>query len=213
MDSARIFLNDTGASLFNNSVLTPYVAKANETLEVLLITWGIQAQRQKSIAILVPASLLTNSTLILPDDFLVPRDIYERAVGQNDSDYTQVIEKDWEPDSIATNTLNYYAFRNNNIYFPPCSADREVQVRYERQLAVIVGENSPADFILAKNYLAAKTAELAARYIGMNGSHADDLLAREVGPAEYNLSVVYIGVAQALPKRRRRYQTRRLTVS
>lgn len=212
MNSARIFLNDTGAVLYTNTVLVPYVAKANEILETLLVSYGISVQRVKTSAITVTASPTTESNLTLPSDFLLPIDIYERPVNGTLPDYTQVIEKDWEPNIVPVNVLNYYAFRNNKIYFPPCTVDREVQLRYERQLAVISGENSPEDFVLSKNYLSAKTAELAARYIGMNGTHADDIQVREVATAEYMLMQIYVQNGQALPKRRKRFQTRRLTV-
>jgi hypothetical protein len=213
MSSARLFLNDVAATLFTNTALLPYCIKASEELELILAGCGVQIQRTTSAAITVAASSTAVSTLTLPSDFLFPIDLNERASGStNLADYTQVIEKDWEPNIVAVNTLNYYAFRNNSIYFPPCTVAREVQLRYIRQLAQITASASPMDSIVQKNYLSAKTAELAARYVGMNGTHADDLAAREVGPAEYQLLNVYVQEGQANPQRRRRFQTRRLTV-
>jgi hypothetical protein len=214
MSSARIFLNDTAANIFTNTALLPYCIKANEELEMVLASCGLQVQNAISTAIDVPASLLANSALVLPSDFLFPVTLFERADGStNLADFTEVVERTWEPNYTATNTLNYYAFRNNNIYFPPCNTAREIQLRYVRQLAQVVGSNSPEDSIIQKNYLSAKLAELAARYIGMNKLIADDILGREVAPAEDQLMRVYVHVGQGNPKRRKRFQTRSLTIS
>lgn len=205
MDSARIFLNDNAATLYTNTSMVPYVRKSNENLETLLLANGVQVQNVKSTAITVAANALT---LTLPADFLVPIRLYERDANDAQNDWIPMTEKIWEPeDVIPTNTLRFWAFRNNRIYFIGSIVTREVLLEYSRQLAVITGENSPEDFVLSKNYLAAKTAELCARYIGMNKDMADDIATREVIKAEDELIRIFVLASQGTPQRRPRFRT------
>lgn len=202
MDGSRVFLNDVAASIFTNTALLPIVKMANEELEKVLIIIGAEVQRQRSVAI--PVTALA-AFVTLPTDFLLPISLQERQSGGNDNDWVDMTERDFEPVQTPLNTIDYWAFYNNKINIRPCSVAREVLLKYDRQLAVITGNSSPEDFILAKAYLERRTAELAARYIGMNESFANSLAIREVEPARLALETLFILNNQGTPSRRKRF--------
>jgi hypothetical protein len=206
---AVALLNDTAQNLYTNSAVLPYVIKANEDLEKKLIIYGAPQQRKKTTVSTV-AALAT--TLTLPSDFLLPIRLFERAAGATSADWILMKEKDWEQESaIQTNTLVQWAFRDNAINFIGATVARDVLLEYERALAVITSSSSLEDFTLSKGYLSARTAELCARYIGMNSAMANEIAGRDVAQAEDELMRVLVLNQQGLPQRRRRFGTGRVT--
>jgi len=203
MDTAAAYLNDTALTMFTYTAQLPYVKIANEKLEKELIVFDSSIQHKRSTAISVPAN---TKTLQLPADFLIPIRLFERAPGQNDSNWVPMDEGDWEPTSIPYSTnLNKWAFRDNNIQFVGCAIAREVLLDYERMLAVVIGNVSPTDSYLFKDWLGAKTAELCARYIGMNAAQANEIRDNELFTANDALTRMLTHNRQAFTFRRRKY--------
>lgn len=210
MSGARVFLNDNAASLYTNALITPHVAGANKVLETELLSYGVEVQRVQSAVIPVSANALV---LNLPSDFLLPIELYERASGNSSDPWAYITPKPWNPaDYTPTTTLTYWAFYNNTINFPGATVARDVMLRYDRQLLAITGPNSPEDFALAQEYLTAKTAELCARYVGMNSQLADEIATREFIPAQNKLSTILVLEMQKNPQRRIRFTTQRRNV-
>lgn len=210
MDGARMMLNDTAATLYSNTAITPHVIAANEQLELEMLALGISVIRKPTVAIIVPALALT---LTLPTDFLLPLELYERLSGATNDPWVLMTEREWTPADYTQNTsLNYWAFYNNAVNFPGSTVARDVMMRYERQLAVITGPNSPEENIVFKRYLAAKTAEYAARYVGMNKSISDDIHNDEVRPALELVTQILVGNMQGNPVRRMRFSTQRVDI-
>lgn len=210
MDGARMMLNDTAATLYSNTAITPHVIAANEQLELEMLALGISVIRKPTVAIIVPALALT---LTLPTDFLLPLELYERLSGAVNDPWVLMTEREWTPADYVQNTsLNYWAFYNNAVNFPGSTVARDVMMRYERQLAVITGPNSPEENIVFKRYLAAKTAEYAARYVGMNKSISDDIHNDEVRPALELVTQILVGNMQGNPVRRMRFSTQRVDI-
>lgn len=207
MDGARMMLNDTAATLYSNTAITPHVIAANEQLELEMLALGISVVRKPTTAIVVAANALT---LNLPSDFLLPLELFERASGNVSDPWVIVTEKTWVPaDYVQTTSLTYWAFYNNAINFPGATVARDVMLRYERQLAVVTGPNSPEENIIFKRYLSAKTAEYAARYVGMNKTISDDIHGAEVRPALELVTQILVGNMQGNPVRRQGFSTQR----
>lgn len=207
MDDAAALLNDVPKSNYTYTVQLPFCRRANEMLEKIFISYGISVQLTKSTAITVAINALT---LTLPSDFLLPINLWERNSGATNDAWVPMSMKTWEPESaVPTTSLTYWAFRNNAINFIGATTARDVLLEYQRQLAVISGTNSPEDTSLAKVWLGAKTAELCARYVGMNKTFADEIRDNEVGPAEDNLIRGYILQQQGNKVRRPRYSAQR----
>jgi hypothetical protein len=205
MDQAAAILNDVPKNMYTYAVQLPYVKKANEALEQLLMVYGVSQQRVKSASISVAAGALT---LTLPSDFLLPIKLYERAQGATNNDWVPMGEADWEPNPPQTNTLVIWAFRNNAINFVGSTDNREVLLEYERALAIITTQSSQEDSYLFKPYLAAKTAEYCVRYVGMNKVMADEIRDNECFRAEDNLSHILVGNAQGVRHRRAQFTTK-----
>lgn len=200
MDQALIFLNDTQQTLYTYAVQVPYLVKASEDLEKELIAHGISVQRVVSSVISVAAN---SAYLTLPSDFLLPISLKERRVGESDDDWVDLREKPIEPTAEPTSDIGIWAFRDNRVYLMECTVAKEVELEYIRSLTTISSQSSTIDVVLSKGYLAARTGELCARYIGMNSTHANEIYAREVIPALDNIIRAYVLAGQSVNRARR----------
>lgn len=207
MDEAASLLNDSAKTLFSYANQLPYLKKAAEDLESILIDLGqspLQKATSATISVASSASIITVSQASVSDLF-VPIHLWERAQGGAIGDWQLMEEKEWEPDTRAGTVLQYWTFRNNALYCPPCTANREVKIDYWRQLTPITSSSSNQEVTGAKMYLAAKTAELCARYIGENKERADQLLEIEVIPSRDRLESIYVKNSQSRRVRRKRF--------
>jgi hypothetical protein len=205
MDQAAAILNDVGKSLYTYAYQLPYLKKSHEELEQHLIIWGAPMTRKPSSAIAVAAGAVT---LTLPTDFLLPIRLFERASGGSNSDWLPITEREWEPEAyVQVNTLSFWAFRDNAINFPGALVATEVKLEYERRLGVIATSGDLEDFTLAKTWLAARTAELCARYIGMNADIADGIKMNDTDKAEDSLSRSIVLNSQGVRHRRRKFSS------
>ena len=210
MDGSRALLNDTGATLYTNTALLPYLKMANKKLEKSLLMFQVGIVRIKSTSINVAALAVT---VTLPSDFLLPISLSERSSGGTNDQWTPMEERDFEPNRVPVNSINYWAFRNNAINIPPCLVAREVLLEYERRLALITTSSSPEeDNTLLVAYLETKTAELAARYIGMNETVANTIRDNEFLVAEDELLRVLTLASQGVRYRRLRFSSTRIVL-
>lgn len=205
MTQAAGMLNDTALSLYTQAVQLPYLIKANEELEQHFAIYGVQVERKKGAVITVLANALV---LALPADFFLPIRLFERGVGENNQSWVPMTERTWEPETaVPTTNLVYWAFRGNAINFIGATADREVLMEYERMLAVITSAASPEDYSFSKNWLASRTAELCARYIGQNAIMANTIRDNDVAMNFDSLVRMLILNQQNLRQRRPRFRT------
>jgi hypothetical protein len=209
MDGAAAMLSDPDKDAFTYAKQLPLLKRANRALELILLDIGSPVQRQVSAELTVDAG----DTYInpLPSDFLLLDEMFERAVGGTDRDWVYVPEGRIEG-LASSDIIGRCAFRNNGIYFPAPTSAREVLLRYQRQLAVIVSENSAEDgSLVAQNYLEAKQAEMCARFIGMDSTVADGIAVREVEPAREMLENIFTKSNQGIRARRRGFTTRNVS--
>lgn len=217
-DGARSpFLNDSAANLYTNTALLPHLKAANEELEQLLIIYGAPVQRVVTSPVLAVVagvtSIVASGSPALPTDFLIPISLHERTTGDSNQSWTEMYPRNFEPENqTPTTTFQYYAFRNNGLYFPAATGNRDIMIKYERQLAIITGAASPVDFYLSKRFLCARVAELAARYIGQNKLIADDLAIREVEPRKDDIERIFTLQGQNVRGRRPPFTARANTV-
>lgn len=212
MDQTAALLNDTAKQFFTYAAQLPYLSKSNEDLELIMIASGISTNRETSVVVPVLANTTGNIILNLNSiqDMFVPIRLWERAQGSSEL-FTKMDEKDWTPEVKASTSLSYWTFRGNNIIFPPLSANREVKVDYWRQFAPTIASNSVQEVVMSKTYLAARTAELCARYIGENSDRANELRDNEVSQAQDSLERIYVKISQGNRTRRRKFSRTRTT--
>jgi len=205
MDGAAAILNDVNRRLFTNTIQLPYLKRANKSLEQLLAVYDIEINHETSAAIDVAAGA---KSVDLPNDFLVPNKLYERADGSTkESDWVQMQEVDEIPNAAMGTTLGVWSFEDNTIKLLGSTADREVKLVYERMLAAISAANSPVDDYKIQPWLEAKTAELCARFVGENKAKADDIKDNELALAEDNLLRIFVLDQQGVRHRRGRYSS------
>lgn len=166
---ARALLNDTGAVVFTDAILLPFVKKAYSELQRELRVNGVQVNQEISGAIAVNAGVVTLAT---PADFLYPVRLEERAAGQTlETDWRNMRELPEETDGVqATTTLGIWAFRENNVVFRPGGAtqNREVRMHYTKSLIVIVDGTTTISIIDALDFLASRMAAIAAASVAYN---------------------------------------------
>jgi len=211
MDGSRIFLNDVGASFYTNDTLLPYLREVNKELERKLVVYDQSIQRVLTANPILVAAGITSigqGTFGWPTDFLVPNSVHERNSGASDQSWIEMTPKYYEPENaIPADTFGVYTFRNNKIYFPPSTVNKDILLKYERTLVPITSQNTVIDSDIMQLWMSARLAEMAARYIGMNSDHADELALREVGPKEDDLERILILTDQHNRGRRRRFRT------
>ena len=174
---ARALLNDTGAQIYTNAVLLPFLQKAHLELVQKLQLNGANVLSEVSAVIDVTAGAVT---LTLPTDFIRPVSLEERLDGSN-AEFEPMFERDWEPGDVTQDTeLTYWAFREQEIKFLGATTNREVRLRYVKALPTITGDSSLSTVTNGITFLAARTAELAARFISKNFALADSLVTDSV---------------------------------
>ena len=207
MNGSAALLNDTALALFTYAAQLPYLRRANEFLENLLISNGISVQLQNSttVSVLVSANNIDLGTMTgYPSDMLLPIRLWERS--NSSQNFVLMTERELEPSYTPVSTLGIWEFRNNTIYVPGINATAQVKIDYWRQLSAITSSSSNEEVGGSKSYLEARTAELCARYIGQNAEIADSLLNNEVIPAQDMLERIYIKNSQGSRSRRRPFR-------
>lgn len=171
---ARALLNDQQGAWATDAFLMPFVSaayrKVQRTLsnrgqttfiadEYLFIvpatTFGIDPSRQVSVT---DATAPPNQ---LPVDLIQPVKLWERQAGSSES-FTEMIdltESDGLPSEPQGQTLIYWEWRSDGIYFLGALQDTQIRMRYMKML---VDPSSPASQILIRNAVDAVAMVVAA---------------------------------------------------
>jgi hypothetical protein len=172
MDRSRAVLNDIAMDLYTNEVLQPYLKIANDDLSDELVDNGATVQKEVTVDIILPIGL---KTLTLPDNMIVPIEVFEKNQGEDDTYYRKVDQGMFLPNALPGKELSNWSWREQNINFLGSTQVKSVRVRYYRLITELNGENAPVELTHALNYLAYHTAALAAEHIGQNRVKAIDL--------------------------------------
>jgi len=167
MDEAASLMNDTGKLTWGYTQLLPYMQRAYRTLELNLFLNGVRSL--KEVSLVIPVSLGAVE-IILPQDFVQPISMGERAQGTSDG-FVPVTESDWELDP-QSNGICYWNWREDALKINAPKTAREVSLRYRKGLSTIVGENSNISIPMSKSYLSAKTAANASAFGAANMERA-----------------------------------------
>ena len=95
MDEAASLMNDTGKLTWGYTQLLPYLQRAYRTLELNLFLNGVRSLNE--VSLVIPVDALAG-TIILPQDFVQPISMGERARGSAHG-YVPVTESEWEQGS------------------------------------------------------------------------------------------------------------------
>lgn len=200
---AQALLNDVAGSTYTTTKLMPFLKRAYEELETNLNLNEIPVTLEKSAPIVVGIGV---TSVPLPADMLLPVWMQERAAGE--STYIPMIPTLWEPDLLQDMTLKFWTWREEAIQLVGATSAREVQIIYLKKLAALVDGTSNIVVTNANNFLAAKTAEMAARYVKKD-IRAADALRDEAGRALNILIKIAVKGNQLMPVRRIPFGTSR----
>jgi hypothetical protein len=204
---ARVLLSDTAASLFTDATLLPFVKMAYSDLQRKFQLYDVAVNKEITASINVPAN-----TVILPStpaDLLYPILLEERQVGGVETDYKEMDENDWELDGIAQQPeLQVWAWRENEIKLRGATLAREVRLKYVKTLADIIDGTTVVGIIDASDFLAARSAAIAAESVGQNTDKAGTINQAAMAILD---DLIGIGVLknQSQPRRRLPFRRRR----
>lgn len=172
--AAKVYLNDAAQALFTDAVLLPHVKQAALEFESHCRVNEIPVEFR--VAITISVEIGDTELDEYPVDFIEPIDLKERALGSSDRWSNNITEvDDVDPNANYYNSINQWAFRNNKIYINPPLADREVRLTYIGSLTSVTATGSTIDLSESLSFLAARTAQLAAKFNGNNVTKANEM--------------------------------------
>lgn len=202
-------LNDFNQSNFTNDVLTPYAQDAADEMQLELELNGILALEKitstpiviPKVSNFVPGQFVSMSSLsLLPSDMLEPQAIEERLSGSTDL-FRDMVRRMWTPDILPTDSLRYWNYREEDIFFLGATTNRDIVIKYLKRLVVITDPSSTVSINNSQLYMITKIAALAARFVGENETRASELDAEAL---TYLNKVTRIGVKSKQGTRTRR---------
>jgi hypothetical protein len=186
-------LNDSDQNIYTNLALIPYAQDAGDELQSMLELNGALVLEEISTIIPFPISLNANQEnlvslgnggdgsaagapfdSLIPDDMLEPQRLEERLTGTTDQ-FIPMIRRAWEPDVQPTDSLRYWSYREEDIFFVGCTTARDIKVYYLKKLINITGVGSVIAVNNSQQFMINRTAAMAARYLGENPTRADEL--------------------------------------
>lgn len=168
--AARALLNDSASEIFADGVLLPFVKKAYGELQRKFLNHNLQVAKEISAAIAIAATI---KTVTEPTDMLYPIKLEERASGStSDDDWIEMEETEFELDKAQESTLGVWAFRKNEIQLRGATQAREIRIHYWKSLTTIVDGTTVVGVIDAVDFLASRSASIAAYVVGGNKERA-----------------------------------------
>jgi hypothetical protein len=201
-ESAAVYLNDAAKARWPYTILLPYLKSAIGVLQAELESNDLPPLHEIASIITVEPGA---REITLPDDFVFPMYLDERAVGEHR--FEQMEEVSWEPDAEPETKLKTWVFREGRIQILGATTERQVKLRYLRSLNAITAANSVIEIPNAKQFLAAETAALASNFGGSATARGN----AAGGRAEYFKRLLISALTKRLqdrPVRRRGYRWR-----
>lgn len=178
-ERSRFFLNDNDGAIFNNGVLLKPLNIAIDDLREELQNYDISVTSETSAAITIPAGTTVlggEGGPAFPNDLLVPIACWEKTSGSA-MDYALMRKVNFLPKyATVTAFLIYWAYQRQVIRFLGATSDIDVKLDYRSSVIRLAEtKDSTINVKEAISFLSARTAALAAEFIGENESRAISL--------------------------------------
>lgn len=177
----RARLNDTqvtGGSIYTDNALLPFAQDACDELQGMIELYGILAiETITSNPITIPANTLSmsyTSSPAIPANILEPQRIEERLAGSTDM-FVMMTRRQWEPDVLPTDSLRYWTYREEEIFFVGSNVTREIKIYGTKRLFNIQTIGDTINLNNSQMFLITRIAALAAQHIGENYTRAKEL--------------------------------------
>lgn len=207
--SARRYLNDEDAIVWSDMVLISRAHEALNELSLELALNGIPVSKTQtvlSVPIVVPAGTTSLGSL-LPSDLVEPLSVSERAIGESVQGFVMMTEKPFVPMVVPANNLYYWTWQSGQIQFVGCTENREIIIRYKKNLAIPSLNTSELPIPFAELYVGPRAAALCQLSRGQDSSTVESI-------ARLNLEkIIRLNVqGQQQPVRRRGYRRAGLSI-
>jgi len=164
-DLVRSMLGDVEGELWNDDALMPFTQEAYKKAARALRSseMGIFRKQSSSVAITAGQTTITRSgSPQLPADLVRPIELRERASGSGF--YTPMNTSDgFIPSEAPAATIDIWDWFNDTIYLHACSANRDVEIQYEADLATVTDVDDVILIPDALGPLSKMVASMAAR--------------------------------------------------
>jgi len=169
MDESRAYLNDVPASLYDNETLLPYLKIAYRQYQVALNLLSNPDTEEISTILTVLSG--SETLAALPNDFVTPIKIEELENNQ----FWPMKKVEYLPNDEQKTRLHFWNYREGNLFFSKAMRDVTIKLYYVKRLNLI-DESTQFPIESSIDYLSAKTASLAAKFIGGNKTLSDEIL-------------------------------------
>ena len=197
----RSLLNPAAGNLFTDAVLLPYVNAAYRKAQRALSNVQSGTFLTDNVLLVVPAVAqvdasaqvsITDATAPpnqLPTNLLVPAKLWERPNGSSNDfiEMTDLTDHDGLPSQPQAQTLRYWEWRADGLYFLGATQDTQIRLRYLASFPDLTDATSPVLIRNAQEALAyaaaamagaARGAPQAERWDAAASDALDDLLTR-----------------------------------
>jgi len=171
----RSLLNDAAGNLFSDAVLLPYANSAYRKVQRELANIQSGTFLTDNVLLVVPAVAqvdasaqvsITDATAPpnqLPTDLLVPAKLWERASGSSDDfmEMTDLTDHDGLPSEPQGQTLRYWEWRADGLYFLGATQDTQIRLRYQKSFPDLTDATSPVLIRNAQEAIAYAAAAMA----------------------------------------------------
>lgn len=176
MARAAALLNDSSQAIYTNTVLLPYAQIAWDELAELFEENNNPAMNETNTTSVITTAMtdIGGSTgPALPNDLIEIQTLYERTNGSSE-DWQEMKKQTFLPTFVAKSTsLVYWAWMNQIINFLGATTTRQIRIDYiGLTFASLTGPSSSIAIFNSKNFLAFRTAALAAEFAGEDKERA-----------------------------------------
>lgn len=210
MARAAALLNDSAQAIYTNTVLLPYIQIAWDEMAELFEENANPMMNETNTTCVVGTTMtdIGGSTgPALPSDLISIQTLYERTNGSSE-DWQEMKPCTFLPTFVAKSTsLVYWAWMNQIINFIGATSSRQIRIDYiGLTFATLSGPSSSLTVFNCKNFLAFRTAALAAEFVGEDKERAASCNNFAI-MAKDRLLNISIKQQQETPSRRRPFQS------
>lgn len=188
MDLSASLLNDTAKSVYTYAAQSNYLRMALQELRELFELNEISVTQLSSSVIQINAGVTsiqydaagTPTNPKLPDDMVVPSQLWERTRGIDP--YTPMTRREFLPhdlEGILTSQFIYYVWQSQQIIVLPANQNNDIKIDYVKQLfpdaGATVDQNTQINVVNCMTFLEYRTASLCAEFIERNVTSAQAL--------------------------------------
>ena len=199
--SARVYLNDSNNTLWNDAVLMPILTEAFGELQLELGIHRNPVIKAETAPTLIVAGITLFPT---PTTITSPIAMFERYPGDDNDDWEEMIQVTFLPETDPGDDLTFWSWTAQQIQFVGALNDKQVKLRYNGYLQSPVTLNDTLGFIWAERFLGPRVASIALSSIGQEKRAA---YANEIAQKNLYEIMQYNVTEDQRPVRRRKFRS------